>query len=487
MMFDWDQEINIKRWLRKHQALLVKALSLKGLKIVTIASPILFFCVLELLRRYTVLGGKPIVSWGTLLLLIVVIIAGFLFYKLVFAVINHLQEQNVKRLRELSTLSEVYQSLDEFHNPQALLSRVLEKLIQITAVDSAELYLFDEKSHELQHALHTGLVDDVLNKERHLQLIEWIIDQNSQSNQQVIMENLTNLQNGLGPSLLDVGMRSLALIPLNSRSGAIGAICLFSLNSDHYKPTEANLLFEIGNLISLAIEKARLYEKVQAIAVVEERERIANELHDGLAQVLGYVITKSQATRQLLQKMIVANDYLAELEDVAQEVYTDTREAILGLKTAITGDGSMVSALGEYAIRFSQMHNIKTELTVGERRIPSLSPQVELQVIRIVQEALSNVRKHSQAKHAMINVAAQEDKVTIAVQDDGKGFDVDGVGSGDWTKFGLRNMKERADNIHSSLSVESRPDNGTKVTLSIPLTFSEPVVDEGNKNESTDS
>jgi signal transduction histidine kinase len=487
MMFDWDQEINIKRWLGKFRALFVKGLSLKGLKIVTIASPLLLFSVLELLRWYTILGAKHIVSWGTLSLLVVVIIATFLFYKLAFAVINNLQEQNVKRLRELSTLSEVYQILDEFHNSRALFGRALDKLIQITAADSAELYLFDEKSHELEHALHVGLMDDAFNKEIHLQLFEWIIDQNYRSNQQVIIEDVANSQNEAVTSLTNVGICSLSLIPLNSRSGSIGAICLFSLNTDHFKPTEANLLFEIGSLISLAIEKARLYEKVQAIAVVEERERIANELHDGLAQVLGYVITKSQATRQLLQKIVVANDYLAELEDVAQEVYADTREAILGLKTAIAGDGTMVSALREYAIRFSQMHNINTELTVGDRRIPSLSPQVELQAIRIVQEALSNVRKHSQAKHVMINVAAQEDRITIAVQDDGKGFCVDGVGSRDWTKFGLRNMKERAGNIYSSLSVDSIPEKGTKVTLCIPLTYSEPVVKEGNRNESTDS
>jgi signal transduction histidine kinase len=147
----------------------------------------------------------------------------------------------------------------------------------------------------------------------------------------------------------------------------------------------------------------------------------------------------------------------------------------------------MVSALREYAIRFSQMHDIKTELTVGDRRILSLSPRVELQAIRIVQEALSNVRKHAQAKHVMIKVAAGQDEVTIVVQDDGKGFDVDRAGSGDWTKYGLRNMKERADSIHSSLSLESGPEKGTEVTLSIPLTFSEPAVKEGNKSESTDS
>jgi signal transduction histidine kinase len=178
---------------------------------------------------------------------------------------------------------------------------------------------------------------------------------------------------------------------------------------------------------------------------------------------------------------------LAELENVAQEVYTDTREAILGLKTVISGDRSMASALREYAVRFSQMHSIKTELVVGDHFIPSLSPQVELQAIRIIQEALTNVRKHAEATRAIIKVAAGEDGVTIVVEDDGKGFDVDKNGNGDWTTFGLRNMKERADRIHGSLFVESRPEGGTKVTLSIPTTFSEPVIEEGNKNESTDS
>jgi two-component system nitrate/nitrite sensor histidine kinase NarX len=480
-------ERKMMRWLGKLHPLLEKGKSLKVLKVVTLVSPVLFFCLLELLRRYTVLGDTRVVSWGTLLFLVVVVVAAFCFYKLVFAVIDHEQKENVRRLRELTTLSEVYQTLDEFHNPKALSNSALDKLIQITAADSAELYLVDEQSHELEHVLHIGLLNDVFTRETYLQLKEWIIEKGAPSNQQVIMEDLTNLQNGPVASLTDAGVRSLAVVPLNSRSGTIGAICLFSLNPDHFKPSEANLLINVGGQIAAAIEKARLYEKVQAVAVVEERERIAAELHDGLAQVLGYVITKSQATRQLLQKMTVANDYLAELENVAQEIYTDTREAILGLKTATAGDGSMVSALREYAVRFSQMHNIKTELTVGDHRIPSLSPQVELQAIRIVQEALSNVRKHAQAAHAIIKVAAGEDEVTIVIKDDGKGFDVDKNGDGDWTTFGLRNMKERADSIHGSLFVESGPENGTKVTLSIPLTFSEPVVEEGNRNESTDS
>jgi signal transduction histidine kinase len=185
--------------------------------------------------------------------------------------------------------------------------------------------------------------------------------------------------------------------------------------------------------------------------------------------------------------MAVASDYLVEIENVAQEVYKDTREAILGLRTAVSGDRSMVSALREYATRFNQMNSIKTELIVDDSIIPSLPPNVELQAIRIVQEALSNIRKHAEATRATIKVTNEKDEVIIVIEDDGKGFDVNENGKRDFTRFGLRNMKERADNIHGRFLVESKPESGTKVTLGIPLTFPHTPVEEGEEVESIDS
>jgi signal transduction histidine kinase len=409
------------------------------------------------------------VIWG-ILSLFIVFITSYFISRFVFTSIDRLHEKNLYRMRELAILSEVNQTVDEFHNMQALLNRAINKLIDITAADAGELYLVDEQSNELVHKLHGGYQDDVFKREMQLYLKEWLRDESDRLNKQVIVQNLNNLQDEPGTPLGNAGVRSLAIVPLQSRSGTIGVVCLFSQNHDHFIPNEANLLLIIGNRIAVAIENARLYEKVQAVAVLEERERISAELHDGLAQVLGYVITKSQATRELLRKMTEANDYLVELEDVAQELYTDTREAILGLRTAISGDRNMVSALTEYVTRFNQMHNIKTELTIDEHPIPSLSPPVELQVVRIVQEALSNVRKHAEATRATIKIIAGDEEITIAIKDNGKGFNTDKVGEVDWTKFGLKNMKERADSIHSNLFIESNPQSGTKVTLSIPLT-----------------
>lgn len=327
----------MRRWLDKFTLFQDGKRSLKVLKIGTIVLPALFVFLLELLRHTVFEETRPMI-WGTLSLFTILMVAAFFFSKFVFAIIDHLQEKNVQRMRELTILSEVYETVDEFQNLNALLNRAMDKLIQITAADSGEIYLVDEQSRELVHSLHGGLLDDVFKPETQLELKEGLMGEGARLNQQVIMENLKNFQSGPIASLADAGVRSLAIVPLKSGSGIIGVACLFSLNPDHFKVNEANLLLNIGNRIAIAIEKARLYEKVQAVAVLEERERISSELHDGLAQVLGYVITKSQATRQLLRKMTIANDYLVELENVAQEVYTDTREAILGLRTAISGE-----------------------------------------------------------------------------------------------------------------------------------------------------
>jgi two-component system nitrate/nitrite sensor histidine kinase NarX len=320
-----------------------------------------------------------------------------------------------------------------------------------------------------------------------LDLREWILSTDIRLDQHVIITNPMNFQGRPIASLVTAGVRSLAVVPLKSMSDTVGIACLFSLKRNNFGLNKKGLFFNIGNRIAMAIERARLYEKVQALAVLEERERISSELHDGLAQVLSYVITKSQATRQLLQKLTEANDFLGEIENVAQELYTDTREAIVGLRTAISGDRNMVSAIRDYVERFKQMHNIKTEFVITDLIIPSLSPQVELQAIRIVQEALSNIRKHAEATHAVISITKGDDAIIISVKDDGKGFDADILHNEDFTKIGLQNMKERANRIHSGLLIESSPQNGTEVTLRIPTNSFQISTEESREIENFNS
>jgi signal transduction histidine kinase len=448
------------------------------LKITTIVAPAVFILAIEFIRHAFFEEARPMIL-GNLAVFGAALAGGFIFSQMVFRALGKVNEDNERRIRELSTINDISQTVNQVQDLSGLLAGVMDKLIDTTAADSGDLYLVDGMSHQLTHVRHSGPKEGGLKPDDQQQLRDGLISTVMRSNDPVVIEDLKDTKNRSLAFLSGAGIRSLAVVPLAARSGVMGVVCLFSRRRRHFRARELSLLLHIGTQIAAAAENARLYENVQAVAVLEERERISKELHDGLAQVLGYVITKSQATRQLLRKMTLASDYLVELENVAQDVYTDTREAILGLKTAVSGDRNIVGALREYSARFSQMHGIKTKLEVDDRIIPSLSPQVQVQAIRVVQEALCNVRKHAQASHAIIRVSSNDGLVNITVEDDGQGFDVEKLGKSDWTKCGLRNIKDRADSIHSLLNIESCPENGTRITLSIPTTPEPAPAEEG--------
>jgi len=208
----------------------------------------------------------------------------------------------------------------------------------------------------------------------------------------------------------------------------------------------------------------------QEMAVLEERERIAREMHDGFAQVLGYVNATAQATRQFLTNTRVkeAEDNLKELETVARDAYADVREVILQLRTTNVFQKDLIPLLKEYVGRFSQIGVTKIELEVNDCSEKCFSANSELQIIRIIQEALTNIRKHAGAKHGWVRITNQNGQCKIVIEDDGRGFNSVSVRDGDRPRFGLQIMKERAESIRGNVDVTSIPGDGTRVTLTIP-------------------
>ncbi len=218
----------------------------------------------------------------------------------------------------------------------------------------------------------------------------------------------------------------------------------------------------------------------RAEAALEERERIAHEMHDGLGQVLGYVNTKTLAVARLLDvgKVEEARTQVGQLEAVAKEVSSDVREAILGLRTTLGPDQDFLTALREYLEGYERQSGIevKLEVDVPEGR---LGPQfaAEIQFLRIAQEALTNVRKHAQARHAVVRLLAMPGELCLVVEDDGQGFDPAHQTPEGWPRFGLKTMRERAIAAGGSLRVESRVGGGTRVVACVPQEQQE-VLDE---------
>jgi len=217
--------------------------------------------------------------------------------------------------------------------------------------------------------------------------------------------------------------------------------------------------------------QAQLLEQQRALDMLQEREQLARELHDGLGQAFAFVNTQGQAIRRLLSRgdIATADEYTSRLVEVAREADVDIRESILGLRAALSGKG-FFPVLVQYLAQYGRNYGIRTELEKPETMQDRVfEPLIEIQLLRILQEALTNVRKHASADCVRITFAFERNCATVTIQDDGQGFDL-GEWSGDLTEHvGLRVMRERAEEVGGVLRVESSPGKGTLVIIEVPV------------------
>ncbi len=217
--------------------------------------------------------------------------------------------------------------------------------------------------------------------------------------------------------------------------------------------------------------QAQIVEQQRALAALQERERLARDLHDSIGQVLSYVSAQVGAARKLLenQKPQEADEQLARLGEIAQDAHADVRDFILGLRANPSNEQPFPATLRRYLEGFERNFGIHTKLIAApDVEGWRLSPDARIQLFRIVQEALTNARKHAAPRCIQVMLATEQMQARVTVQDDGRGFDmpalIDQAGG-----FGLRFMRERAEGLGARVEVTSRPGAGTLVVVLVPL------------------
>lgn len=270
------------------------------------------------------------------------------------------------------------------------------------------------------------------------------------------------------PLVTAEGLRSAFAVPTLAGEVATGAVIAGWRRPYRLKAADRAFLENVANQVGTAVANARLYREVQRLAAYEERERLAREMHDGIAQALTYLKLKAEA----LQHHAGGGRWppvLSGLEDIrraAVEALGDVRQAIVDLRAASGRHGEdFLAHLAEYLHTWSRLNDIETELVAPDGEI-QLADEAEIQVVRILQESLSNVRQHSGAHGVHVRVAEDSGGLTFTVRDDGRGFDpqqVPGVGH-----FGLAGIRERAEAVGGTVEVRSAPGHGTEVVLRLP-------------------
>lgn len=242
--------------------------------------------------------------------------------------------------------------------------------------------------------------------------------------------------------------------PLQNRSGEVVGLLGISTDMREKKKLEQEL-----------------FQQQRALAVVKERERLARELHDGLGQVLGYINTQSQATQELLEsgRADQAGILLTRLIEVVQAAHTEVREHILGLHATDLLDQGLVTTLKEFIRRFNEFSTTQAQLTIAEEvTCMNMGPNQEAQLMRIIQEALANVRKHAQTDQVLVNLDGEDDQLCVTIEDRGCGFDMQQLSAKNRHRFGLEIMRERSAEIGATFQIQSSVGHGTRVTVQIP-------------------
>ena len=364
------------------------------------------------------------------------------------------------RNRAISTLRQL-QSVRDRTNLNALFSDLLENLRDTLDADYALVSSWDRKVDEPKETITSGELPDNTQA-----LVEGILRSVISSREPVIFGKVS------GNSASPPGFRSLMAVPLTLRDqNTIGVILIANRRAKAFTNQQLSFLQTVAGQAALVVQNVDLMAQLEYRTMMDERTRLAREIHDGLAQTLGFLKLKSAQAQNYLDRgeLDLIRDTINVCHEVLSDAYQDARQAIDGLRISPSENG-LAGWLGQTVAEFQDYNDISVSVHDADMVI-SLAPEVQAQLIRIVQEALNNIRKHAHAREIEISCFQSETDIIIEIRDDGIGFlseDIPGS-----SQHGLRGMRERADLIGADFQVISQPQIGTTVRVRLPLTVKE--------------
>ena len=374
-------------------------------------------------------------------------------------------EKNLEE-KSLQILYEVVSSINTAHGLDDLLTRFMYTLKRITQSQAAAIWVL-QNSGQMELSASSGIDESLLLPER--KDVRRCLYERAMTEGKIWVEkDLEKCEKIAGRRFFDDSNTGIVAVPMRYRGLVTGVINLFLDSSllesiDSIKP----LLTSIAHHLSIAIEKSRNEELSQQHIIKDERTRIAHELHDSLAQTLASLRFQVRVLDETLHQGDESTTWqkLEQIENSLDEANTELRELIANFR-APAYNQSLLDAIEKIVSQFRSETGIKTYLQ-KEWSNSSLTGESETQILRIIQEALWNIRKHSDAKTVRIMLRdCLQGKCHILIEDDGVGINDQAYGS-PGEHIGLTIMRERAARLGGKLRVESEPGEGTRIVLEL--------------------
>ena len=370
------------------------------------------------------------------------------------------------RLEEMVGLQRLGTLLLEEHDFDRVLHAICGQLQRLTDAGGVGLALLEDDPNYLELRTVVGPSAEALRGAR-IPIANSFAGEALRTNRPQRSDDAQHDPRGYHRSLALGNTRTLLSVPMKTRQRTIGVLSIYNKQGlGGFTDRDSELATFFANQAAAAIENARLYEATREYAVVEERNRLARELHDSVTQSLFSVTLLSQAALSLWERDAAkARERLERAHEVAQGALAEMRALIFQLRPMALQEEGLVSALRKHLAALHSRHHHVVELRVSghERR---LSAGVEEAAFRIVQESLNNVVKHAGATSARVELEFASDRLRVCTADNGVGFD---PASPRPRTMGMASMRERAEGVGGAVRVETSPGAGTRVLAELPL------------------
>jgi nitrate/nitrite-specific signal transduction histidine kinase len=374
------------------------------------------------------------------------------------------------RTRQVQTLYALDRASQTSSTGVSALSDFANQVLKITTTgwdaQAGGLFLFDRETQAWTCCARRGLGDNLTDTRFNLAL---------EFSRRVQASGALIVSPDLAPESAG-RLLSAAAAPLVIEGQIFGAIFLGANRRHAFNSHHTEFLNAMSHQIALAIWNTQLYDQLNQLAVLKERYRLSREIHDGLAQTLAYLNLQAERLERLIgagQNEEAARE-ISMMRHSIRSAHLESREAIEGLRFELERPDDMAIRLREFVGQFNRQSGIQAQVTVEPPDL-LVAPAIALQLLRIAQESLANVRKHAQASRVEISLKASDDELELSVTDNGRGFPEASQADPAQRHFGLESMRERARSLGGALTVATSPRQGTRITVAVPFGEAEKV------------
>lgn len=384
--------------------------------------------------------------------------------------VEHMKERDVTLTRrnvDMALLNGIATTLTSSLELDEILNKTLGLVMNYMKVEAGEIFLLEEDKETLRMVLHRGQAAEAFWTRNIFHVGEGYIGLVAKSHKPVISADLQNDMRFLRDAVTQAGFKQMVCIPLFAGENLMGVLSVTTRGSEPFDERSIQMLAAVGNWAGLAIENAHLHSNARRLAVLEERDRIGMDLHDGIIQsIYGVGLGLENVQHLIDENPQKAKERTQQAIDGLNQAIRDIRTYILDLRPRQLGNDGLMNAIRRLITEYRVNTFSEVSLTGPDADFKDLPHTHALALFHICQEALANTAKHAKAKSVQVSVWTTNERTLLEIHDDGKGFDLEKMSAS--IGHGLANMQTRARAVGGEVDITSILEDGTTILAWVP-------------------